>query len=367
MSIIISQNGKNARKLEKSAFDKEDRLQKYIYDNPDSIPLYDMKEDIRLLILAREFPTRSGPIDAIGVDNDGEIYIVETKLYKNPDKRTVLAQSLDYGAALWKHSSDPNEFLALLNDHVQRTFKVPLNQKLQEYFGLAGEDLDQMLQSVRTNLSDGAFHFVILMDALDTGLKDLILYVNQNSQFDIYAVELEYYKHEAFEIVIPRLFGAEVKKDLPTKSNGKQWNWDLFKERLSEYGDEAVNAAKQIIEWAEKNNVTIWWNSNQIGSFIVCFYTRGKKGFYPFSVKGSGIIQWNAPHQGNKCPQPFDKPEKRAEILERLKSIKGATVDPGNVDGYTGLRIPLRVLAHEDALRQFFSVCSWIQETLKAE
>jgi len=53
MAIIISKNGKNAIKLDKSNFGLEDHLQQYIYDNPESIPLYDIKEDIRLLILAR--------------------------------------------------------------------------------------------------------------------------------------------------------------------------------------------------------------------------------------------------------------------------------------------------------------------------
>ena len=48
MAIIISKNGKNAVKVDKSNFALEDHLQQYIYDNPESIPLYDIKEDIRL-------------------------------------------------------------------------------------------------------------------------------------------------------------------------------------------------------------------------------------------------------------------------------------------------------------------------------
>src|SRR3989338_3381026 len=134
MAIIISKNGKNAQKVEKSTFEKEDSLQKYIYDNQESIPLYDIKEDIRLLILAREFPTNSGPIDAIGIDKYGELYIVETKLYKNADKRTVVAQSLDYGAALWKHSNDFNEFLSVLDEHTQKIFKLKATEKIKEFF-----------------------------------------------------------------------------------------------------------------------------------------------------------------------------------------------------------------------------------------
>src|SRR6266511_5250571 len=99
MTVIISKNGKNAEKVESSSFDYEDNLQAYIDDNPNAIPMYEIKEDARVLVLAREFSTQSGPIDALGIDQDGEIYIIETKLYKNSDKRTVCAQALDYGAS----------------------------------------------------------------------------------------------------------------------------------------------------------------------------------------------------------------------------------------------------------------------------
>src|SRR3989344_2551645 len=139
MAIIISKNGKNAVRVDKSTFDKEDYLQQYIHENPESIPLYDIKEDIKLLILAREFPANGGRIDAIGIDKEGEIYIIETKLYKNPDKKTVVAQVLDYGAALWKHSGDFAQFVSTLESSVSKTFTASLAQKLQEFFELAEE------------------------------------------------------------------------------------------------------------------------------------------------------------------------------------------------------------------------------------
>ena len=116
MSLIISENGKGAQRLNPSGFDKEDYLQQYIYNNPDAVPVYEIDEDIRLLILAREFGTASGPIDALGVDQNGNIYLVETKLYKNPDKRTVVAQVLDYGASLWSSSIDFADFTMQLNN-----------------------------------------------------------------------------------------------------------------------------------------------------------------------------------------------------------------------------------------------------------
>jgi hypothetical protein len=217
MSIIISKNLKNAVKLDRSSFALEDNLQQYIYDNPESIPLYDIKEDIRLLILTREFPTASGPIDAIGVDKDGELYLVETKLYKNPDKRTVVAQVLDYGASLWKTYTDFDVFISQLEIQVTKKFNKTLNERVKDFFNLQDEQINQFNENLRDNLDDGNFKFVVLMDQIHGQLKDLIIFINQNSRFNIYGVELEYYKYESFEILIPKLFGAQVKKEVGTK------------------------------------------------------------------------------------------------------------------------------------------------------
>jgi hypothetical protein len=57
MVIIISKGGKDAKIIKRSTLDEEN-LQRYIYDNPSSIPLYDIKEDVKLLIVAREFVNR---------------------------------------------------------------------------------------------------------------------------------------------------------------------------------------------------------------------------------------------------------------------------------------------------------------------
>jgi hypothetical protein len=154
---------------------------------------------------------------------------------------------------------------------------------------------------MRANLSKGNFKFVVLMDKLEDRLKDLITYVNQNSQFDIYAVQVELYRHEDYEIVIPKIYGAEVKKDVSVSGSRRLWNWDLFKRRLGESGEEEVTAAQQIIDWAGNNNIAIDWSSSQRGGFILCYYPEGKKGFYPFAVTGDGMISWNALTRGIKA------------------------------------------------------------------
>ena len=299
MAIIISSNGEKAVKIEKSSFEKEDYLQQYIYENPESIPLYEIKEDIRLLILAREFPTNSGPIDAIGIDKYGELYIVETKMYANPDKRRVVAQSLDYGAALWKHSNDFNEFLKILDQHTQKVFKLRTTEKISEFFELETEDVDALIEKVRDNLNNGVFHFVVLMDKLDDRLKDLILYVNQNSQFDVYAVEFEYYKHDAYEIIIPKLFGTEVKKDIAISSSStirRKWTEELLlqdaKQKLS---SEEYKGFEQIYTFSKRHASEIRLGTGAHGSFSPIFGTICERSLFTLSTdKLTFNFEWTA-------------------------------------------------------------------------
>lgn len=224
MAIIVSKHHKDARKLDPTSFSLESDMQAYIHNNPAAIPLYDIDSDIKLFVAAREFSTKSGPIDALAFDQHGTIYVVETKLYRNHDKRTVVAQALDYGASLWRHATDFDAFIETLDKHTSKQFNQTFSKKFAEFFEL--DDVTDALITMRDNLNSGSIKFVILMDSLHSQLKDLIVYVNQNSQFDIYAVELEYYQHDEFEIIIPKLFGDEVKKEVVSKKQTSGYTYN---------------------------------------------------------------------------------------------------------------------------------------------
>lgn len=61
------------------------------------------------------------------------------------------------------------------------------------------------------------------MDNIDPKLKDLVLFINQNSQFNIYGVELKYYKKNGSEILAPNLHGAEIKKRVGASSGNSKF------------------------------------------------------------------------------------------------------------------------------------------------
>lgn len=323
MSIIVSQEGENARKLEPTSIALEDYLQKYIEKNPHTIPIDEIKEDLRLLILAREFPTVSGPIDALGIDQDGNIYVIETKLAKNPDKRYVLAQVLDYGAALWRTYENGDEFIARLERSVAETFNSTLGDKVREFFGEEVEDATTLMQTVRQNLSEGNFRFVVLMDRLEDRLKNLITFVNRNSQFTIYGVEMEFYKFDKFEILIPKLYGAEVTKEVSApKLIGTMQKWDegtFFAKVENELNAAEVEGLRKLYEFSRPN---LKWNTNKTGTFSVKFNDIDlKRSFY--TVYATGTLELNLSwHDEEKAAAVADKLRKELRRLPNLDNGK---------------------------------------------
>jgi len=134
---------------------------------------------------------------------------------------------------LWRHAVDFDEFLARLDAHCQSQFGKNFKEQYSDFFEI--DDATEHLASIKSNLADGSIKFVVLMDKLYDALKDLVIFVNQNSKFDLYAVELEYYKHKDFEIIIPKLYGAEVKKSVTSTSSQSKTKWVASDE--SEFND----------------------------------------------------------------------------------------------------------------------------------
>lgn len=330
MSIIISKRGQPAQKLDRAEFEKEDYLQNYIHENPESIPVYEIAEDKRLLVVCREFPTESGPIDALAIDKDGDLYIVETKLYKNPDKRTVVAQALDYGASLWKHLNDFNEFLSRVDKEVQAKFKMSFEEKVKSFFSIEQEDYQMLLENVSSKLKEGNMKFVILMDSMDERLKDLIIYVNQNSQFDIYAVQLEYYKFQEYEIMIPKIFGVEVKKSIKGSSSGGQrrkWTQDDFLKEAREKTDaKTYSLIDGLLNFSNQNSDKVTFGTGNSGVMSVKLNTPGGE-ITPYRLESKGTLIFGLDYvlyQKEKVSQ-----SKVYAFIDELKKIKGADARDG--------------------------------------
>jgi hypothetical protein len=254
---------------------QESYLQQYIDEHPDTLPFDQLKPDAKILVLLRELPTGSGPVDAFAVDADGDVYLIETKLYKNPDKRLVVAQVLDYGAAIWRTYRDPAQFVeridALLTARGQRT----LAERVQTFYGFSEGTLAQFLFNLTQNVVEGRFRFAVLMDQVDERLKDLIAYVNANSAFEILGVALDFYAEGDLHILIPTLHGAEAKRQAVASSSHGRRRWDapaFFADAGARLTPEQLAAVRGLHDWAAEHADEVRYGTGtRTGSFSAEF------------------------------------------------------------------------------------------------
>lgn len=294
MSLILSRRGEPAKKLDPTVIEQEEYLQSYIHKNPHVLPLDELREDLRLSVLAREFPTDSGPIDALAVDDEGEVYLIETKLYRNPDKRQVLAQILDYGAALWSSAGHPDDLIARLEELTSQQSGKSLREKLSADLSTIPEDADEVLENVRSCFEEGTYRFVVLMDQIHDRLKVLLRFVNENSRFDIYGVELDFYRDDDLEILMPRLYGSQIRKQV-SRAGGRRKKWDepsFFGDVERRLSPTLTQAVQHLYEWSRRAADRIVWGTGAVrGSFNPRFDAASSRSI--FTVYSDGQLSIN--------------------------------------------------------------------------
>ena len=297
MPIIVQREGERAKIISESRFPNEAELQRYIYENPEVLPILDIKDDAQFTVLDKETPVGTGYIDILGVDSDGELYIIETKLFGNSDKRQVIAQVLDYGAALWSAYQDPETFLRMLDERLS-TRGTSLRELLRQSFGEAAEEVEE---GIHHCLESGTFRFVILMDQVPFELKTLVQFVNTYSNFSVYVVELEHYKHDDLHIFVPHVFGAEERKRISASSAGRDWSEDsYFQDVENKCTPETVTAVRKLYEFSKQRANRITWGRGRFtGSFNPRFSYVCEPSIYTVRSNGNIAINFGYVQKGS--------------------------------------------------------------------
>lgn len=253
--LILTKDGISKR-LKRGSFEDEAAMQEYFSANPEAIPLNEEDDDRQLHVLGREFQTSLGRIDILGTDAEGEVYIVETKRNKNADRRQVLAQVLDYGAALWDAELDFQTVLeALQRDAQRRNAQDPL-ESLAAFLGTDKDAATAHLENVCTALAEGHFTAIVLMDQLDERIRVLIRFMNEKSEFRIRAIEFDFYTQGDTKLVYPRLFGGGDRKPVGKAARNRRGVVDpevFLLEYAKTFGQETVDAWR-IIEKEVENS-----------------------------------------------------------------------------------------------------------------
>jgi hypothetical protein len=174
--LFLPKNSKEVKKIPATDYEEEKTLQDLIEKHPELLPL----SSGRIATLAREYPIAGGSIDLLCMDNEAKIYIVETKLQKNSDRRQAIAQLIDYGAQLGKESFE--DFQAKISERTSKS----LEELLKEF----GEESPPDVEAIRKSLREKNFVLILAMDLFEHALKDAINYLNVDNEMDMFGIEL---------------------------------------------------------------------------------------------------------------------------------------------------------------------------------
>ncbi len=224
---LRSTKQKEWQMIDRKKYEGEPHLETMLLNNPELIPMGDLDLPSLKVVISQTGLPGAGKTDLIGVDENGEIAIIECKLANNRGiKREVIGQVLDYAAHIWQMTYD--EFDELIKKNKRR----PLIELIKDIISAPDWSEENFKKNIEDNLKSGRFHLLIACDTLDHELKTIIEYLNSgNKFFEIYALEVKYFANNEFDIVAPRIFG-----EVPTPSaSGKiDWSplWEDIEDRL---------------------------------------------------------------------------------------------------------------------------------------
>lgn len=193
----------------KSRFN-EDWLQKVIHYNPQSYPIENpLNSDLKIISLGREINSGAGYIDILLLTSDAELIVVETKLWRNPEKsRTVLAQILDYAKELCKWDYEDLNDAVISAQRDQKSSKI-LSLKdiiVQEF---SNQNLTDFLEILFQNIQKGIMNLSIIGDKISPNLLLLsdTLQTSPGLSFNLKLIEMKLFSYGEDIIMIPDLVG----------------------------------------------------------------------------------------------------------------------------------------------------------------
>jgi hypothetical protein len=211
---------------------------------------------------------------------------------------------------------------------VEKQSGIPLRRNVAEFFDLDDPGVLALLESAGRCLGEGRLRFVVLMDRLDERLKDLILFVNENSRYDIYGVEMEIYKHAGYEILIPRLFGAEVRKSTSTGPVRRRWDEASFLEQArAKLTGEPFEAVRKLLTFSKERCSDMGWGTGPAtASFSPKFAEVGPKSVYSVYADGRLVLNFHWLHYSDAAERLAN------DLSERLQTLPGIDLPEGHMD-----------------------------------
>ena len=185
----------------------EQWLQRLIHRHPNCIPMDQIEPGLpKLVPVCMELPLPSGYLDNLLMTPEGDIVIVEVKLFHNSQsRREVVAQALDYASSLFSMNYDALEKAVLKSDFDDGERPA----RLYDLFGDA-DTLDEpdFVDAVNMNLKNGRIVVLVIGDGIRSDAEDLVngLQSHAGFHFTFALVELAVFQGGSVDdlFVVPR-------------------------------------------------------------------------------------------------------------------------------------------------------------------
>ncbi len=217
-------------------------IQNLVFKYPASLPISEIDESYNPVIpVCTELNTPVGPLDIFMITPSGEIVIIETKLWRNPEaRRVVVAQILDYAKELSKWAYED----------LQRELNRRLKRQGNTLYEIAKESNSEFLlnesdfvDTVSMNLKKGNFLLLIVGDGIREGASGIAEFLISagHLNFTFGMVELAVYKNETLGMILmPRIITktVELQKITVDIPHGLVLSSASSSEEKSNYSDE---------------------------------------------------------------------------------------------------------------------------------
>ena len=180
-------------------------LQELVFKHPEAIPMEQIEPDLGELIpVCLELPLRCGFLDNLYATPDGDLVVVEVKLWRNHEmRRSVMAQVLDYASAMFDLSYEQ------LDDAVKSAERSGGRSLFEIVKTESPEALEEpvFIDAVSHNLRTGRIVVLVVGDGIRSELETLNqgLQVHAGFQFTFGMVELTVYEPTKGDfLLVPR-------------------------------------------------------------------------------------------------------------------------------------------------------------------
>lgn len=332
MSLLYRRGKEAWVSVASAAYKDEEELRRFFVEDPAILRLEELPtvdSTVRVTV-GREAPLGSGFADAIWVDLEGRVTILEVKLRSNPEiRREVLAQALSYAAFLEGMTvSDFADRIALPyleTHHGPSVAGLSFPEAIRE---VTGSDVDGEVfwDGLEQSLARGDFTILVVVDQPHDQLRRSVSYVNRHADFEIYLVEVGFYRSPdgMHEILAPRILDAVSGPGAGSAKKASQredWNLVTFlgqsKDRYASNHDAMLRLTDELHSLEQRGLVLLGFGTGKQASLIV----RSADGAASWIwVKASGSVQM--PRYGLRDTGYAE--EQITEFMRQVAEVSGA-------------------------------------------